>query len=308
MTSVMVFAPAPQLTVTIEQQHDQPELHVHAGGQGIWQARMITSLGAEVTLCATVGGEVGEVLASLLAIEGVHLRTVDGEATSGWYVHDRRSGSREQPAEFPGDPPSRHELDEVFTLALAEGLRAGIAVLSGPADPSVVAPEVYQRLAADLGANGCKVIADLSGDHLRAVLAAGLHVVKVSHEELIDDGRAGNDSTAELIKALHQLHDDGAEAAMVSGSDAGALALIDDQAYEVGMPRLSPAETRGAGDSTTAGVAATLARGGDLHEAVRTGAAAGALNVTRHGLGTGHVDAVRVLTERVELTPIGKDS
>ncbi|HEX9999682.1 MAG TPA: phosphofructokinase, partial [Actinoplanes sp.] len=33
----MVFAPAPQLTVTIEQQHEDPELHVHPGGQGIWQ-------------------------------------------------------------------------------------------------------------------------------------------------------------------------------------------------------------------------------------------------------------------------------
>jgi 1-phosphofructokinase len=37
---------------------------------------------------------------------------------------------------------------------------------------------------------------------------------------------------------------------------------------------------------------------------VRTGAAAGALNVTRHGLGTGRVDAVQVLTERVRLTPV----
>ncbi|HET6531575.1 MAG TPA: PfkB family carbohydrate kinase [Actinoplanes sp.] len=304
----MVFVPAPQLTVTIEQQHDQAELHVHAGGQGIWQARMITSLGADVTLCATIGGEVGQVLEPLLAGDGIRLRTVRGEAGSGWYVHDRRTGSREEIAEHPGDPLSRHELDEVFSLALAEGLRAGIAVLSGPAHPSVVSPAVYRRLAADLGANGCRVIADLSGDHLAAVLGAGLHVVKVSHEELIEDGRAADDSTDELVRAVRSLHDDGAETVLVSRADAGALALVDGRVYEVGMPMLTPAETRGAGDSMTAGVAATLARGGGLLEAVRTGAAAGALNVTRHGLGTGHVDAVRVLTERVELTPIGKDS
>ena len=304
----MVFAPAPQLTVTIEQQHDRSALHVHAGGQGVWQANMITSLGARVTLCATVGGEVGRVLTPLLAGEGVTVRTVDGEAGSGWYVHDRRGGSREEIADDPGDPLSRHELDEVFTLALAEGLRAGIAVLSGPADPSVVGPSVYRRLAADLGANGCRVIADLSGEHLEAVLEAGLHVVKVSHEELIEAGRAEDDSTGSLVRALRQLHEDGAEAALVSRAGAGALAYIDGQVYEVGMPKLTPAETRGAGDSMTAGVAAVLARGGDLHEAVRTGAAAGALNVTRHGLGTGHVDAVRVLTDRVELTPIKADS
>ncbi|MEE3920581.1 hypothetical protein V2I01_27115 [Micromonospora sp. BRA006-A] len=31
---VMVFAPAPLLTVTIEQQGDVPELHLHPGGRG----------------------------------------------------------------------------------------------------------------------------------------------------------------------------------------------------------------------------------------------------------------------------------
>ena len=304
----MVFAPAPQLTVTIEQQHDRSELHVHAGGQGIWQARMITSLGARVTLCATVGGEVGRVLAPLLAMDGVTVRTVDGEARSGWYVHDRRGGSREEIADDPGDPLSRHELDEVVTLALAEGLRAGVAVLSGPADPSVIGPSVYRRLAADLGANGCRVIADLSGEHLEAVLDAGLHVVKVSHEELIAAGRAEDDSTGSLTRALRRLHEDGAQTALVSRAGAGALAYVEGQVHEVSMPKLTPAETRGAGDSMTAGVAAVLAQGGDLHQAIRTGAAAGALNVTRHGLGTGHADAVRVLTDRVKLTPTEADS
>ena len=302
----MVFAPAPQLTVTIEQQHDEPELHVHPGGQGIWQTRMLTSLGVEVTLCAAVGGEVGRVLEPLLGFKGVTLRTVPRETSSGWYVHDRRGGSRAEIAERPGAPLSRHELDELYGLALAEGLRAGIVVLSGPAHPSVIKADVYRRLAGDLRANGCQVIADLSGQHLTAVLEAGLTVVKVSHEELIRDGLAADDSDEALTAALIKLHDDGAEAALVSRADAGALAMINERIYRVGVPLMTAAETRGAGDSMTAGVAAVLARGGDLATAVRTGAAAGALNVTRHGLGTGHIDAVQVLTERVKLTPIEK--
>jgi 1-phosphofructokinase len=47
--TVMVFASVPQLTVTIEQHADTTELHVHPGGQGIWQARMCAALGASVT-------------------------------------------------------------------------------------------------------------------------------------------------------------------------------------------------------------------------------------------------------------------
>jgi 1-phosphofructokinase len=303
---VMVFAPAPQLTVTIEQQHDEPELHVHPGGQGIWQTRMITSLGAEVVLCAAVGGEVGRVLKPLLDFKGVTLRTVPRETGSGWYVHDRRAGTRQEIAERPGTPLTRHELDELYNLALAEGLRAGIAVLSGPAHPSVIRAEVYHRLAGDLRANGCRVIADLCGQHLKAVLDAGLDVVKISHEELITDGLAADDSDEQLSSALVKLHEDGAESVLVSRAQQGALALFNEQIYRVDVPQLTAAEHRGAGDSMTAGVAAVLARGGDMSQAVRTGAAAGALNVTRHGLGTGHLDAVQVLTERVKLTPIKK--
>jgi 1-phosphofructokinase len=300
---VMVFAPAPQLTVTIEAQHDRSELHVHPGGQGIWQARMITSLGAPVTLCAAVGGEVGRVLEPLLAFRGITLRTVQRESGSGWYVHDRRGGERQELAQDPGAPLSRHELDELYSLALAEGLRAGIAVLSGAAHPSVVAPVVYRRLASDLGANGVKVIADLTGKHLAAVLEANPSVVKVSHEELIADGRAVDGSDAELTRALHRLHAEGAETVLVSRADEGALTLIEGRVYTVTTPRMVAAESRGAGDSMTAGVAAVLALGGTLQEAVRTGAAAGALNVTRHGLGTGRIEAVQVLTERVTLSP-----
>jgi 1-phosphofructokinase len=300
---VMVFAPAPQLTVTIEAQNDNSELHVHPGGQGIWQARMITSLGAPVTLCAAVGGEVGRVLEPLLAFNGITLRTVQRESGSGWYVHDRRGGERQELAQDPGAPLSRHELDELYSLALAEGLRAGIAVLSGAAHPSVVAPVVYRRLASDLGANGVKVIADLTGQHLAAVLEAKPSVVKVSHEELIADGRAADGSDAELTRALHRLHAEGAETVLVSRADEGALTLIDGRAYAVTTPRMVATESRGAGDSMTAGVAAVLALGGNLHDAVRTGAAAGALNVTRHGLGTGRIDAVQMLAERVKLSP-----
>jgi 1-phosphofructokinase len=76
---------------------------------------------------------------------------------------------------------------------------------------------------------------------------------------------------------------------------------------EVHLPRLQVADPRGAGDSMTAGVAAVLAHGGSLEEAVRTGAAAGALNVTRHGLGTGGVEAIQELVRRVHLNPLNRE-
>jgi 1-phosphofructokinase len=302
---VMVFAPTPQLTVTVDQPSDEAEIHLHPGGQGVWQARMITRLGIRVVLCTSLGGEIGQVLEPLLVSEGVELKVIRRDSSNGGYVHDRRHGRRDEIVDVPGHPLSRHELDGLYNLALGEGLRAPVSVLSGPTEPHLVPPDVYRRLAADLGGNGSRVVADLSGEHLLAVLESGVSFLKVSHEELIRDGRAADDSETELTRLLYELHATGAESVVVSRAEQPALALVDGEVFEVDMPRLQEADSRGAGDSMTAGVAAVLANGGDLQLAVRTGAAAGALNVTRHGLGTGRPDAINGLVDRVRLAPIG---
>ena len=93
---------------------------------------------------------------------------------------------------------------------------------SGPT--SVVPPEIYRRLAADLTNNGARVVADLSGDHLTAVCEGGLYLVKVSHEELINDGRAENDSDEGIVAAMRKLREEGAESAVVTRADSSSLA------------------------------------------------------------------------------------
>jgi 1-phosphofructokinase len=302
--NVMVFAPAPQLTITVEATADGDEIHLHPGGQGIWQARMISSLGVPVVVCTTVGGEVGRVLRPLIATEGVDVRVVHGETANGAYVHDRRGGKRVEVAESPGEPLTRHEMDELYGIALAEGMQSKVSVLGGPADPRIAPADAYRRLAGDLRRNGRRVAADLSNEHLSAVLEAGVTFLKVSHEELARDGRAEGDGPEELVRAMRELNRQGADAVLVSRAEEPALALLDGEVFEVVMPRLEATDPRGAGDSMTAGVAAVLARDGDLATAVRTGAAAGALNVTRHGLGTGRADAIRQMVEHIELRPL----
>jgi 1-phosphofructokinase len=299
--TVVVFAPSPLLTVTIEDRAGEPDIHVHAGGQGIWQARMISSLGVSVVLCAGLGGETGDVLSHLVPGEDVELRAVRVGARNGAYVHDRRGDEREPVAQAPGGALDRHEQDALYETALTAGLEHGFALLSGPNNDGVIPSALYRRLTTDLTANGCPVAVDLSGERLEAVLAGGPALVKVSHEELLSDGRASDDSPAALVEAMRTLRGDGAGTVVVSRADDPALALVDDDVVTVRMPPLQPAEPRGAGDSMTAGMVATLVRGGSAREALRTGAACGALNVVHRGLGSGGAAAVAALAERVEV-------
>jgi 1-phosphofructokinase len=306
--SVVVLAPSPLLTVTVEDRAGRPDIHVHAGGQGVWQARMISTFDVPVVLCATLGGEAGDVLEHLLPSEGVQLRAVRVDARNGGYVHDRRSDDRDPIAEAPGAPLDRHEQDALYEVVLREGIENGTAVLAGPNADQVIPASLYARLATDLSNNGCRVAADLAGERLDAVLEGGPFVLKVSHEELLADGRAESDDPAAMVKAMMRLREEGAGTIIVSRAADPALALPEDgdgeqDVVEIRVPPLQPAETRGAGDSMTAGVVASLVLGEPVHEALRIGAACGALNVVRRGLGTGGEAAIRTLAQRVELAP-----
>lgn len=304
----MVYSPSPVLTVTIERHRAAPELHLHAGGQGVWQARMLAGLGTRAVLCTTLGGEVGRVLEALVTAEAFEIRSVTSVASSGWYVHDRSEGGRQEVAGHAGGPLDRHEIDELSSLALTEGLRAGVAVFAGPTEPGLVPPSTYRRLAADLGANGVRVVADLAGEHLSAAVAGGVYVLKVSHDELVDAGRARDDSLPELIAAARVLRSEGAGSVVVSRAEKPAVAILNGAEVLVEAPRLEMADPRGAGDSMTAAVAAMLAQGAGLAEAVRMGAAAGAATVTRHGMGTAPAWTVAELAKRVRLVRLTEDA
>lgn len=184
---------------------------------------------------------------------------------------------------------------------------ADVALLSGPAGDGVVPADVYRRLAADLHACGCRVMVDLIGDRLDAALEGGVDIVKVSHEELRSDGRIASFDVQEIVSAMRTMRDSGTRVVIVTRAEKGLLLLDGDRLYEVVAPVMEVQDATGAGDSFTAATAAVLARGGGIEEAVALGAAAGALNVTRHGLGTGDPSAIRRLGEFVAISPFDRE-
>ena len=300
-----VFAPSPLLTVTVEQGlDDASEVHLHAGGQGFWIARMLVALGLETDLCMPLGGEVGRVLEALIAAEGVHVRMGTTTRGNGAYVHDRRGGEREEVADMAPAVLSRHEVDELYSSTLAAGLAAEVTVLGGPARADVIPPDVYRRLASDLRAVGKTVVADLSGETLTEAVQGGITVLKVSHDDLIEDGRADSEDPRALAKAMQQLAEEGARHVVVSRAGDPTIAWLDGELLEIETPQMQRVDHRGAGDSMTAGLATALARGESIADALRLGAAAGTSNVTRRGLATGQREVVEQLAAHIVVRPL----
>jgi len=300
---VAVFAPVTILTITLEQAADgQDEVHVHPGGQGVWQARMVTTLGAEATLCTLLGGEPGLVLDGLLSADGLDHRGVEMAAANPTWIHDRRDGERKAVWESPSFTVGRHELDELFSATLAAGLQAGVCVMAGTHQGAgALAPDTYRRLVSDLRAADVKVVVDLTGDELACALQSSPEIVKVSDEDMRRDGRLDGESWSDLERLVGRLHDEGAEHVVVSRGEAGAIGSDGRQLVEIDAPRLDVADPRGAGDSMTGALGVALARELPWEEALRLSAAAAAVNVTRHGSGSGRTDAVTALAERIRI-------
>jgi len=72
---------------------------------------------------------------------------------------------------------------------------------------------------------------------------------------------------------------------------------------ELIAPVFEPVDHRGTGDSMFAATGVGLARGMSMIEALRLGMAAGALNATRRGLGSGTREEIERLAAHVTVKP-----
>lgn len=288
--TLCVVAPTSILMVEIERaegSEDRDEVHVHAGGQGLWAAAMANALGARVSVCGPFGGETGAILRQLVAADGTEVLAVGYAEGNAALVHDRRSGEREEIARMPAGPLGRHETDELFGGALVAGSKADVCLLTGSQPTDLVRPAFFSRLAHDLAVAEALVVADLSGEAALGVAAEGPALLKMARDEVVGAGLADDDSSGSLLRAAQELVGQGVGTMVISRADEPTLVVRDDGAWLVHTPPLSTVDHRGAGDSMTAGMAVALGRGMPVLEAVRFGAAAGTLNVTRRGLGTG---------------------
>ncbi|MCM3660315.1 PfkB family carbohydrate kinase [Georgenia satyanarayanai] len=307
-----VLAPTPLLMVEVEPGEDgdyehSADLHLHPGGQGLWVARMAISLGAEVTVCGPFGGEVGAVLAHMLSEEKLTVRAVPYNAGNGAYVHDRRGGDRATLAHMVPPQLTRHELDDLYGTVLVEALESDVLVLTGAEPDRVLPAGFFSRLVRDVHSVEKPIVADLSGDAAKAAAAEGPTVLKMSHEELQGAGLTTGDSVEELQAAGRRLVEQGVGAMLISRAGEPTLLVTAESTRLLVGPVVTPLDHRGAGDSMTAGVAVALGRGASVGEAARLGAAAGALNVTRRGLGTGRREQIERFADRIGIEVVPRD-
>jgi 1-phosphofructokinase len=304
--NVVVFGPSPMLSVTVEAVPAEgvDDIHLHAAGQGVWVARMAAALGAEVLLCAYIGGETGTVLRPLLEQLPIELRLVETGGPNGCYLHDRRSGHREPLAMSPGPALTRHEVDDLFSVACAAALDADVLAVCGAFPAEAMPVEVYGNLVADVRANGTPVIVDLSPPRLDSALEGRPELAKINDWELARYINGPVDTPDRMRAGAERLLEAGAGAVIITRAEEPALVVRNGRAWELTPPRFERGAREGCGDSMMGALAASMATGAEWEETIRTGAAAGAANFLRSGLGSADPAVVSDLARKVELRPL----
>jgi 1-phosphofructokinase len=290
---VAIFSPNPMVSIAIESFSSEggDDIHIHAAGQGVWVARMAAELGADPVLCGFIGGEVGTVLRPLL----------EEMPASGTYIHDRRSGEREPLAQSAAFPASRHEVDELFSVAVAVALDCDLLAVCGPYPENTVPLEIYGGLVVDAKANGVPVIVDLSSPRLEKSLEGKPDLVKINDWQIAGFIAGAVDTEERMRAAMERVRDEGAETVIVTRAGDPALALHDGRFTELKPPKFERGAREGCGDSMMGALAATIAAGHEWEDVLRLSAAAGATNFLHSGLGTGSRAVIEELAPRVEL-------
>jgi 1-phosphofructokinase len=194
-------------------------------------------------------------------------------------------------------------VDNLISLSCAVALDSDALVVCNSYPSEVLPVESYATVVANARENGIPVLVDLSSPRLDAALEGKPDLVKLNDWELAEFV-VGPVDGARLRAAAEAVRDRGAGIVVVTRGGEPAFVLHGEDACELTPPRFGHGSREGCGDSMMGALAAAWAEGCDWREAVVRGAAAGAANFLRHGLGSGSRETVDRLRGRVSLRPL----
>lgn len=251
----------------------------HAGGKGANQAVAAALCGARVRLVARVGDDragqarVKELVAGGVDAKGVE--TVPGATTGVAFITVTPDGQNSIVV-APGanarlGPGDLSETAHVISAASVLLVQLELSVetveraveLAGPGTSVVLNVSPARRLAPVLLARTDVLVAN----EVEAKALCGIDVVE----------------REDALRAAQELRAMGPRAVVITLGEGGAVALAPDIEVDVRAPEVKVVDTTGAGDALVGGLAACLAAGKGLEEAVKFGVAVGSATTETMG-------------------------
>ena len=247
-------------------------------GKSVNVAKVLKALGEQPIATGFLGGDRGEFLQATLTEKGIEsdFVTVSTRTRQCITVIDESAGTQTELVEEsrPVEPADFVRLMAIIRRRVPECravVMSGTIVTGGPMNLYFE----WTQLAESAGAFS---VVDAQGVALIEALTAKPGLLKPNRSELAATvGRELGDD-ADVMKAMSELIERGAQRVVVTAGKEPTLAFDGKNSWRVVLPQVRVINPIGSGDAFTAGLVSRLLRGDDLGEACRWGAAAGTAN------------------------------
>lgn len=270
------------------------------GGKGTNVALALKALGQRACAFTVLGGRAGRHHADLMVEAGLEaaIAWISGETRVSVTVVDRDHVQR---GYFTPPPELTDEDVVVIRREFLRALEGATAVcICGSALGPLTVPLVPEFVAA-AKERGLPTLVDTYGEALRLGVQAAPAIVKGNRHELSACLGRPLDTPDERWRALDELRQPGAQWAIMTLGEEGALFAAAGERWLAQPPQVPVVNPMGSGDAMTAAVMTGLLQGWPPAECFRYGMAAAVANVTTFFPCNITQQAVEAMQERVRL-------
>lgn len=279
---------------------------LHAAGKGVNVAKVLSDLGAEVTVTGFLGRDNEELFCQLFEEMNANDEFIRVDGATRINVKLVEQDGRVSDINFPGVEVSEQAIAE-FEVRLFELAKTHEFFVLAGSLPKGISPEQCADWIEKLHQMGKKVLFDSS----RAALAAGLEahpwLIKPNDEELSEFVGRELDTPEACQQAAQDLAQKGIENIVVSLGSKGVMWLgKNNQEQPEWMysqpPKMNVVSTVGAGDTLVAGLCwGHMQQDWDRSQILSFATALSALAVSQVGVGVPNVEDVKELQQQVTL-------
>lgn len=252
------------------------------GGKGINVSRILGQLKIENIALGFVGGFTGAFIEEWLAEEGV--KTQFTHVNEDTRINVKVKASEETEINGQG-PHVEEETSQMFLSQLRSLTEEDVVVLAG-SKPSSLPSDYYQMIIKQLTDQGTQFVIDTTGQELKNALPYHPLVVKPNHHELEELFDVTFEKDEEVIPYGHKLVEEGAQYAIISMAEKGAMLFTPEGVYHGKAPKGELKNSVGSGDSMIAGFVGTYQKTKDPLEAFKVSIASGSATAFEEDLAT----------------------
>lgn len=279
---------------------------LHAAGKGVNVAKVLSDLGAEVTVTGFLGRDNEELFCQLFEEMNANDEFIRVDGATRINVKLVEQDGRVSDINFPGVDVSEQAIAE-FEVRLFELAKTHEFFVLAGSLPKGISPELCAEWIEKLHQMGKKVLFDSS----RAALAAGLEahpwLIKPNDEELSEFVGRELETPEACQKAAQDLAQKGIENIVVSLGSKGVMWLGNNEQNKTEWiysqpPKMNVVSTVGAGDTLVAGLCwGHMQKDWDRSQILSFATALSALAVSQVGVGVPNVEDVKELQKQVTL-------